>query len=70
MDAARITYLTRGDASKLASPPLTPSAIRAAVQRGRLRVAAVTAGGVHLFERADVEAYLLGRQRRRTKAAA
>lgn len=56
--------LASADAGRLADPPITPAAIRAAVQRGRLKPVAVTAGGTRLFARADVEMYLRDRGRR------
>jgi hypothetical protein len=62
-------FLTCSEAGRLADPPLTPAAIRAAVERGKLRVAALTLGGVRLFDPRDVEKYLLGRAQRRGQSA-
>lgn len=59
--ACATQLLTAADASRVALGRLTPAAFRAAAARNRLRVAAITAGGVHLFERADVEHYLAER---------
>lgn len=63
------SYLTCSEAGRLAEPPLTPAAIRAAATRGQLRVAATTATGVRLFTQADVETYLHARAQRRKDAA-
>ena len=47
-------YLSTADASRVLG--VTPSAVRLMVQRGELPVAAMTEGGIHLFERTAVEA--------------
>ena len=54
-------YLSTADASRVLG--VTPSAVRLMVQRGELPVAAMTEGGIHLFERAAVDALA----RRRTE---
>jgi excisionase family DNA binding protein len=46
-------YLSTADASRVLG--VTPAAIRLMVQRGELPVAAMTEGGIHLFERSAVE---------------
>ena len=56
-------YLSTADASRVLS--VTPSAIRLMVQRGELPVAAMTEGGIHLFERPAVEALARRRAERR-----
>lgn len=67
--AATEKYLTAADAARVARGELTPAAFRAAAARGRLRVAATTAGGVHLFSLADVEAYIAERAAARGASA-
>jgi DNA-binding transcriptional MerR regulator len=49
---------------------LTPAAIRAAADTGRLEVAWRTAGGVRLFARDAIERFRQDRLRRRHNAAA
>jgi excisionase family DNA binding protein len=47
------TFLTPADAARVLG--VTPATIRLMVQRGDLRVAAMTESGIRLFERAEVE---------------
>jgi hypothetical protein len=61
--------LTASDASRFVLGELSPAAFRAAAARGKLRVAVVTRGGVHLFEQHDIEQYLAHRAARRRAAA-
>jgi len=56
--------LTAADASRAVDGRVTPAGFRAAAARGRLRVAAKTVGGVHLFFLDDVVAYLESRRPR------
>jgi len=59
-------YLSTADASRVLG--VTPSAIRLIVRRGELPVAAMTEGGIRLFERAAVEALADRRaERKRTR---
>jgi len=60
--------LTPADAARLASGKLSPAAFKAAAARGRLRVAALTTRGIHLFEQQEVEAFLAERERRGPRA--
>jgi len=48
-------FLLASDVAKLIG--LTPATVREAATSGRLRVAAVTVGGVRLFRKADVLAF-------------
>jgi hypothetical protein len=66
----RTTLLTPSDCSRIAQGALTPAAFRAAAARGRLRIAAITVGGVHLFAQDDVERYIAEREQRRRGAGA
>jgi len=59
----RHSYLTSADAARMLN--LTPAAVRMAAVQKRLRVTAVTAGGVRLFTRDDVEAFARERAARR-----
>ena len=58
-------FLSTADASRVLD--VTPATIRLMVRRGKLPVAAMTEGGMHLFRRAAVEA--LARKRSRHEAA-
>ena len=58
-------FLSTADASRVLD--VTPATIRQMVRRGKLPVAAMTEGGMHLFRRAAVEA--LARRRFRRQAA-
>ena len=63
---ARVVYFTASDATRLIlRGEVTPSALRAAIQRGDLQVAARTAGGIALFSREAIEAYAARRDARR-----
>lgn len=67
----KLCLLMAADVSQVASgrgTPLTPAAVRAAANSNRLRVAARTAGGVRLFDRADVEEFLDRRGSGRSRA--
>ena len=55
----KIQYLTCADASRVLG--VTPATVRQMVQRRKLRVAAKTFSGIHLFDPDDVE----GLERRR-----
>jgi hypothetical protein len=46
-------FLSTADASKVLG--VTPAAVRLMVATGRLKVAAETEGGIHLFRRSHVE---------------
>jgi len=48
-----IIYLSPAEASRVLT--VTPATIRLMVRRGDLKVAAMTEGGMRLFERAEVE---------------
>jgi hypothetical protein len=63
MKQAKLSLLTSSEAGRLLNPPLTPAGIRAAAERGALRVAARTLGGQRLFELSDIEQF--GQQRHR-----
>ncbi len=63
MEANR--FLSTADASRVLG--VTPATIRLMVRRGKLPVAAMTEGGMHLFRRAAVED--LARRRSRRQAA-
>jgi hypothetical protein len=69
-DTRHVTeYLTPADVGRIAG--VTPGAVRALTARGRLPVAAITAGGVHLYDRETAERYAAERAaRRRAEAAA
>ncbi len=56
-------YLTPADVGRIAG--VTPGAVRALTARGRLPIAAVTAGGVHLYTRETAERYAAERAARR-----
>ncbi|MGD0950444.1 MAG: hypothetical protein ABSA52_23880 [Candidatus Binatia bacterium] len=56
-------YLTPADVGRIAG--VTPGAVRALTARGRLPVAAVTVGGVHLYSRETAEGYAAKRAARR-----
>ena len=59
-----LEYLTPGDAAPLLG--LTPAGVRFAADQGRLKVAAMTAGGkLRLFLRADVERFAKARAKAR-----
>ena len=58
-------FLSTADASRVLD--VTPATIRLMVRRGKLPVAAMTEGGMHLFRRAAVEA--LAQRRFRRQAA-
>jgi len=60
-------YLTPADVGRIAD--VTPGAVRAQTARGRLPVAAVTAGGVHLYTREQAEGYARERAQRKRYAA-
>jgi len=53
--------MTTGDAAK--SIGLTPQAIRDAADRGRIKIAMKTIGGVRLFEKSEIERFAAGRKR-------
>jgi DNA-binding transcriptional MerR regulator len=53
------TFWTTGDLAKLAA--LSPQAVRIAVERGRLRIAARTAAGIRLISVEEVERFLRAR---------
>lgn len=55
-------YLTASDVGRIAG--VTPAAVRAMTARGRLPVAAVTVGGVHLYTRKTAERYAAERSTR------
>lgn len=65
-DAARETYLLTSDAARLLD--VTPAAVRAATQRGRIRPVAVTERGVHLYARDEIKRYARERSNRRAVA--
>ena len=58
-------FLSTADASRVLG--VTPATIRLMARRGKLPVAAMTEGGMHLFRRTAVEA--LARRRSRHQAA-
>jgi hypothetical protein len=60
-------YLTPADVGRIAD--VTPGAVRAQTARGRLPVAAVTAGGMHLYTRETAERYAAERAQRKRYAA-
>ncbi|MDQ6834486.1 MAG: helix-turn-helix domain-containing protein [Chloroflexota bacterium] len=47
------TYMSVADASRILG--VTPQTVRLMIRRGSLPVAARTEGGIHLFDRTDVE---------------
>ena len=57
-------FLSSADASRVLE--VTPATVRLMVRRGDLLPAAMTEGGIHLFNRADVDA--LARQRAQRKS--
>jgi hypothetical protein len=58
-------FLAAADAARLLN--LTPGAVRLIAQRGELRVAAWTEGGISLYRRRDVERLAAKRARRVAK---
>jgi excisionase family DNA binding protein len=60
-DHGQAEYLTSAGAGRLLG--VTPGAIRAATDRGRLKVAATASGGLRLYRREDVERYAAARTR-------
>jgi hypothetical protein len=60
-----IRYLTMADASKVLG--LTPGGVRLMVRRKELELAAITEGGIQLFQRKDVED--AARKREKVRAA-
>ena len=62
-DQPRPTYLTPADVARIAG--VTPGAVRALTARGKLEVAAVTVGGVHLYTQETAERYAAERDARR-----
>ena len=61
--SSSIEFLSSADAARILN--ITPAGVRVAALQKRLRVAAVTAGGVRLFARDDVERYAAERAARR-----
>lgn len=59
-------YLSTADASRVLG--VTPATVRLMVRRGKLPVAAMTEGGIHLFRRTTVEALARRRARRKQRA--
>jgi DNA-binding transcriptional MerR regulator len=57
--------MTVAEVGRSLDPPLTPAAVRAAANAGRLPVATKTESGVRLFDRADVERFQQERAARR-----
>jgi hypothetical protein len=68
MAATRQSELTPAEVGRVAG--VTPGAVRALTARARLPVAAVTAGGVHLYTRETAERYAAERAARRGGGAA
>jgi hypothetical protein len=60
-----VVYFTASDAARVAHGELTPAAFRLAAKRGDLRTAAKTAGGIMLFSRDGILAFLAQRDARR-----
>jgi excisionase family DNA binding protein len=60
-----VRFLSTSDAARVLG--LTPAAVRLIVKRGELAATGMTEGGIHLFQRADVEALA---HRREAKAKA
>ena len=63
MKQAESPFLTTSEAGRILDPPVTPAGVRAAAERGDLRVAARTHGGQRLFSLSDVEEFRQQRQR-------
>jgi hypothetical protein len=61
--------LTTAEVARALEPELTPAAVRAAARDGRLRPAVVTAGGLRLFARTEVERFQLERTKRAASLA-
>src|SRR4030095_12731372 len=53
--------MTTGDSAKIIALP--PQAIRDAADRGRIKIAMKTIGGVRLFEKSEIERFAAGRKR-------
>lgn len=64
---ARETYLTTADVARIAG--VTPAAVRALSNRGRLEVATVTAGGIRLYTLATAQRYAEERETRRQRCS-
>ena len=62
--------MTAADACRVAKGEITPAAIRAAANSGRLRVAMTTPSGVRLFEKRAVQEFLAQRARRKVTLGA
>jgi hypothetical protein len=63
MKHPHVPLLTVSEAGRLLNPPLTPAGVRAAAERGDLRVSARTRGGQRLFTVSDIEEFEQQRQR-------
>ena len=61
------TYLSRADAAKILG--VVPATVRQMEQRGELKATAQTEGGIHLFNRSDVERLAKKREKRAAQNA-
>ena len=62
------TFLTAADAAQILG--VTPATVRQMAQRGKLRVAATTVGGIRLFDLKEVRRMEQERQKRQEARAA